>query len=154
MLYAGCSVCQRVVPLLCGGQLFPHLPLDAIQTPFGVGCPICGVTPPIFTCLTCFTTQRLYVPGAQFPIAAVQAQGQMVAPVAQAPSGANESTVKTLLKESAKSFAVQFGKAAASHLVNSMEVHRDRFHPGWAHRGAAGPQRRRRARASLPRRRP
>jgi len=119
MLYAGCSVCQQVVPLRCCGLMFPHFPLDAIQTPFGVGCMVCGVAPPVFTCMTCFTLQRLYVPGAQFPIAAVQAQSQRVAPVVQAPAGASDSTVKTLLAQSAKSFATEFGSAAAKGLVNA-----------------------------------
>jgi len=119
MLYAGCSVCQRTVPLMCGGLMFPHFPLEAIQTPFGVGCVICGVAPPTFTCLSCFTLQRLYVPGAQFPIAAVQAQSQPVAPVVQAPAGASPSMVRTLLAESAKTFASEFGSAAAKGLVNA-----------------------------------
>lgn len=99
--------------------MFPHFPLEAIQTPFGVGCVVCGVAPPMFTCLTCFTPQRLYVPGAAFPIAAVQAQQQHVAPVTHAAAGASESLVKTLLAQSAKSFASEFGSAAAKGLVSA-----------------------------------
>ena len=117
MLYAGCSHCQRVVPLLCGGMMFPHFPLEAVQTPFGVGCMVCRVAPPMFTCLTCFTMQRLYVPGEEFPIAAVQARRQPVAPVAQALAGASTSMVKSLLEQSAKSFAIEFGSAAAKGLA-------------------------------------
>lgn len=119
MLYVGCSGCQRVIPLLCAGQLFPHVPLEAIQTPIGVGCILCGAVPPVFTCLTCFTTQRLYVQGAQFTLPAVQAQGQKVAPVVAAPQGVSESIVKDMLRTTTKSFASEFGKAAATHLMSA-----------------------------------
>jgi len=119
MLYAGCSRCQQIVPLLCGGQFFPHMPMAAIQTPYGVGCPFCGITPPIFTCLHCFTTQHLYIQGAPMQMGALQVQGVQMAPVVQAPQGAGTGMVQGLMKDAAKSFAGEFGKSLASQLFGA-----------------------------------
>ena len=119
MLYAGCGACRRVIPLFCGGQFFPHMPMGAIPTPFGVGCPMCGITPPVFTCLTCFTTQHLYMQGAPVQVHALQAQGMHVAPVVHAPQGTGEGMLQGMMRDAVKSFAGSFGDSLASKLCGA-----------------------------------
>lgn len=98
MLFAGCSNCQQIVPLHCAGLVFPHMPLEAVQTPFGVACMVCGIAPPIFTCLRCGMLQHLYVQGAQLQVGALQMQRLTVAPVVQAPPGSGDSVLKSILQ--------------------------------------------------------
>jgi len=119
MLYAGCSGCRRTQPLICGGLLFPHMVVPAVATPMGVGCMFCGVVPPMFTCLNCFTTQHLYVQGARVAVGALQAQRMHMAPVVQAPQGASDSFLQGMMKDAAKSFAGEFGKSVASELFGA-----------------------------------
>ncbi|MFN0249066.1 MAG: hypothetical protein ACKV2T_19435 [Kofleriaceae bacterium] len=83
----------------------------------GVGCPLCGIVAPIFTCLTCFTTQQLFLPNTPFSLATVQAQGIKVAPVAEVADGAGTGEVAKVLRTAASSFANQFGKSAAEQLI-------------------------------------
>jgi hypothetical protein len=139
MLYAGCSNCQRIVPLHCAGLMFPHMPLEAVPMFGRVGCPLCGVAPPVFTCMFCYTTQFLFVQGAapamaapgmpqmqmqmQMPMPqlanALQTQGMQVAPVVQAPAGSGEGVVKGLIKDVAKSFTSSFGEGLAKQLLGA-----------------------------------
>lgn len=83
----------------------------------GVACMFCGIVPPVFTCITCFTTQQLFLPNTPFSLAAVQAQGMKVAPVAEVSEGAGAGEVTKLLRTTASSFASQFGKSTAEHLI-------------------------------------
>lgn len=119
MLFAGCSNCQQIVPLHCAGLVFPHMPLEVVQTPFGVACMVCGIAPPIFACLHCGTLQHLYLHGAQLQVGALQPQGLKVAPVVQAPSGSGENMLTGLMKGAASSFATKFGEGLASELMRA-----------------------------------
>lgn len=116
MLYAGCSCCGAIVPLWCSGQFMPHMPTPAVRIPNGVGCPVCGPLPPIFTCGFCWTRQMLFLPGAT-PMAQPAVAGAPaanVAPVVEAQAGASKSDVSSLFGQFANGFAKQLGQEAAS----------------------------------------
>jgi hypothetical protein len=92
----------------------PHMPVAAEPSPYGPACGFCGVMQPYFTCMRCGAVQVMYLAGAAPPPA--QAQGQLVAPVVQAPQHASEGQVKGLLMEFAhaavKSAGDQVGQSA------------------------------------------
>jgi hypothetical protein len=113
------------------------MPLEAIPMFGRVGCPLCGVAPPVFTCMFCFTTQFLFVQPPAMPMAmspmgadaapapmsqlanALQTQGMQVAPVVQAPPGSGEGVVKGLIKDVAKSFTSSLGEGLAKQLLGA-----------------------------------
>ena len=95
MLFVGCSSCRSIGPLWCAGQFMPHMPVAAEPSPYGPACGFCGVMSPYFTCMQCGAVQLMYLAGAAPP----QAQGQLVAPVVQAPQHAGQGDVKHLVME-------------------------------------------------------
>ncbi len=115
MLFVGCSSCRSIGPLWCAGQFMPHMPVAAEPSPWGPTCGFCGVMPPYFTCMRCGAVQWMYLAGTAPPQALPQ--GQLVAPVVQAPQGAGEGDIKSLLmklaNQAAKSAGDELGKRMA-----------------------------------------
>jgi hypothetical protein len=117
--------------------LFPHVPLEAIPIGTGIGCVICGMAPPMFTCLFCFTMQHLFVqpqalafaamgmhqmtPQVQLPqlAQALQQQGLKVAPVVNAPQGTGDGVIKGMMKDVAKTFGTTLGEGLAKQLLGA-----------------------------------
>lgn len=97
MLFVGCSSCRSIGPLWCAGQMMPHMPMAAEPSPYGPACGFCGVMPPYFTCMQCGAVQWMYLAGANPP--PPQVQGQLIAPVVQAPQHAGQGQVKGLIME-------------------------------------------------------
>ena len=126
MLFTGCSCCRSIVPLYCGGQFVPHVPVPVGATPMGPCCNFCGLLAPVFVCTVCWTRQALYLPGSRFaPPVGVPGLSQYVAPVVQAPmgtgqnqlSGLFQSVASQFFKEFAAGFGNQFGQNTASAMA-------------------------------------
>lgn len=114
MLYAGCSACRAIVPLVCTGQFMPHLPVPVGRNQTGFVCNMCGFVPPVLTCPNCWTQQVLFLPGAMPAPAATPAGGaQAVAPVVQAAPNAERSELSDAFGAFADSFAKELGAQAA-----------------------------------------
>lgn len=85
MLFVGCNCCGQVGPLLCGGAFMPHVPMAIFSSPYGPACPVCGLKPPVFSCMACGTVQMMYQPGQQINPGLMRQMGvRQVAPVVQA----------------------------------------------------------------------
>ena len=98
------------------------MPMPAEPSPFGPACGFCGVMPPYFTCMRCGAVQWMYLAGASPP--PQQAQGQLVAPVVQAPQHADEGQVKSIVLEFVHAFAKSAGDQAGQRAMAGMA--------GWA----------------------
>ena len=113
MLYTRCAFCSSVGPLMCGGTLFPHVPLATVTTSYGAACPGCGNVMTGFVCMRCMSPQNLLIPGASAPVPVVSRANQAYAPVVQAKKGASDSKLKRLSEECAGPVAREFGSAFA-----------------------------------------
>jgi hypothetical protein len=83
----------------------PHMPVAAEASAWGPTCGFCGVMPPYFRCMRCGAVQWMYLAGTPPPQG--MPQGQLVAPVVQAPQG--EGQAKTLIVELAHAFVKGVG---------------------------------------------
>ena len=110
MLYARCSYCGGVQPLLCSGGFGAHMPMPVEATQMGAYCTVCGPMAPAFRCGFCGVPQYLAFPGATGSAYSAAGPGQMQMQVVQAPANASKTTV---LGEFAKHFGEGFGKGAA-----------------------------------------
>jgi hypothetical protein len=120
MLYVGCSVCGAIGPLWCAGQFMPHAPIPVVRIPTGVGCQLCGPWPPIFTCMTCRTTQVLYIPGTtSMPTQPMPGATQYAAPVVQATQGATQQEVSGKLSSVVAKATVSVGETAAKEFFKA-----------------------------------
>jgi hypothetical protein len=115
MLFVGCSSCRSIGPLWCAGQFMPHMPVGAAPSPYGPMCGYCGVMPPYFTCTRCGAVQWMYLAGTPPPQALPQ--GQLVAPVVQAPQGAAEGEVKGIVMEFAGAVAKSAGEGLGQRMA-------------------------------------
>jgi hypothetical protein len=132
MLYAGCGNCGAVVPLLCGGQFMPHMPMYAEAGPMGIFCRCCGPKQPVFTCTLCGMMQMLYLPGAGIAPQMMQPGGrQVVAPVVNAQSGAGGNEIKNLLMSAGKSFFSEFAKHMGGQLADQFGQSKSNFTSNW-----------------------
>jgi hypothetical protein len=120
MLFAGCSSCRSIVPLVCAGQFMPHMPTPVEPSPMGPYCPFCGQMPPFFTCTVCATTQGLFMPGMAAPPAPAMGAGPLVAPVVQAPQATSHGEVRELIMSFVREGVGAAGKAVGQGAGQTM----------------------------------
>jgi len=121
VLYARCGFCGGIAPLWCAGRFMPHVPAYVEATPMGAACPMCGVLPPVFTCMVCGNGQFLFLPGAPMPAPSFPGASQNFAPVIQAQPGASESVLTKAFGEFATKFAGVLGTQAAGAMFGQQQ---------------------------------
>lgn len=120
MLFVGCSRCRSIGPFMCAGTFAFHPPMPAEPSPSGPFCRMCGPMAPMFMCGVCGTRQGLFMPGMAAPPQQGFAGSQFVAPVVQAPQGASQGQVTSLLMTFAKRCANSAGDQFGNDLGEAM----------------------------------
>jgi hypothetical protein len=123
MLYVACGACRNANPLYCTGGFPMHLPLLAFQGPMGAQCPFCGPMLPWFQCGYCGLRQLMFFPSmpSMFPPQLLSGQMQQpLAPVVQAPAGADGNQLNTLFMKSLSGFVTSAASQLGTDFGHSM----------------------------------
>ena len=120
MLFVGCSRCRSIGPFMCAGTFAFHPPMPAEPSPSGPFCRMCGPMAPMFMCGVCGTRQGLFMPGMAAPPQQGFTGSQFVAPVVQAPQGASQGQVTSLLMTFAKRCVGSAGDQFGNDLGEAM----------------------------------